>query len=125
MLAIIAWGVAGVQVWLLAVGFGMSPSVSGLLLAVGAYALAWVVGFLAVFMPAGTGVREGILSLFFTGVLSSGGVLAVVLVSRIAMTVAARTSQQQSTSVNMNRGTLRQLFIQPFDIWNRKTHTAM
>ena len=39
-------------------------------------------------MPAGTGVREGILSLFFTGVLSSGGVLAVVLVSRIAMTVA-------------------------------------
>ena len=88
LLAIIAWGVAGVQVWLLAVGFGMSPSVSGLLLAVGAYALAWVVGFLAVFMPAGTGVREGILSLFFTGVLSSGGVLAVVLVSRIAMTVA-------------------------------------
>lgn len=88
LLAVIAWAVAGVQVWLLAVGFGMQPDVPGLLLSIGAYALAWVVGFLVVFVPAGTGVRESVLSLFFAGILSSGGVLAVVLVSRIAMTIA-------------------------------------
>lgn len=88
MLAIIAWGIAGLQIWLLACGFGMHPSVSGLALAIGAYALAWVAGFLVVFVPAGTGVRESVLGLFFTGALTSGGVLAVVLVSRIAMTFA-------------------------------------
>lgn len=88
LLAIIAWCVAGVQIWLLAIGFGMQLSVTGLLLSVGAYALAWVVGFLVVFVPAGTGVRESVLGLFFAGILNSGGVLAVVLVSRIAMTIA-------------------------------------
>lgn len=88
LLAIIAWCVAGVQIWLLAIGFGMQLDVTGLLLSVGAYALAWVVGFLVVFVPAGTGVRESVLGLFFSGILSSGGVLAVVLVSRIVMTVA-------------------------------------
>lgn len=45
-------------------------------------------GFLAVFVPAGTGVREGVLGLLFAGSLSSGGILAVVLVSRITMTFA-------------------------------------
>ena len=40
------------------------------------------------FVPAGTGVRESVLGLFFAGVLSTGAVLAVVLVSRIAMTLA-------------------------------------
>ncbi|MBW3093179.1 flippase-like domain-containing protein [Bifidobacterium sp. 82T10] len=88
LLAVIAWAVAGVQVWLLAVGFGMKAGIAGMMLAIGAYALAWVVGFLVVFVPAGTGVRESVLGLFFAGVLSSGGVLAVVLVSRIAMTIA-------------------------------------
>ncbi|MCH9275443.1 flippase-like domain-containing protein [Bifidobacterium amazonense] len=88
LLAVIAWAVAGVQVWLLAVGFGMKAGLAGMMLAIGAYALAWVVGFLVVFVPAGTGVRESVLGLFFAGVLSSGGVLAVVLVSRIAMTIA-------------------------------------
>ena len=66
LLAVIAWGIAGVQIWL----------------------LAWVAGFLVVFVPAGTGVRESVLGLFFTSALTSGGVLAVVLVSRIAMTFA-------------------------------------
>ena len=88
LLAVIAWGIAGMQIWLLACGFGMRPSVSGMALSIGAYALAWVTGFLVVFVPAGTGVRESVLGLFFAGALASGGVLAVVLVSRIAMTFA-------------------------------------
>lgn len=50
--------------------------------------IGWVAGFLVVFVPAGTGVREGVLGLLFAGSLSSGGILAVVLVSRITMTFA-------------------------------------
>ena len=88
LLAVVAWGIAGTQIWLLACGFGMLPSASGMALSIGAYALAWVAGFLVVFVPAGTGVRESVLGLFFAGALASGGVLAVVLVSRIAMTFA-------------------------------------
>ena len=86
--AVIAWIVAGMQIWLLVVGVGMTPTWGSLLLSIGAYALAWTVGFLVVFVPAGTGVRESVLGLFFAGALSSGGVLATVLVSRIAMTIA-------------------------------------
>jgi uncharacterized membrane protein YbhN (UPF0104 family) len=88
LLASAAWVLAGMQIWVLGIGFGMKPDAPGLLLSVGAYALAWVVGFLVVFVPAGTGVRESVLGLFFAGVLSTGAVLAVVLVSRIAMTLA-------------------------------------
>lgn len=88
LLAVIAWCIAGVQVWLLAYGFGMDLSISNMALSIGAYALAWVAGFLVVFVPAGTGVREGVLGLLFAGSLSSGGILAVVLVSRITMTFA-------------------------------------
>lgn len=88
LLASAAWVLAGMQIWVLGIGFGMKPDAPGLLLSVGAYALAWVVGFLVVFVPAGTGVRESVLGLFFVGVLSTGAVLAVVLVSRIAMTLA-------------------------------------
>lgn len=88
LMSVISWIVAGAQIWVLAIGFGMKPDVPGMLLSVGSYALAWVAGFLVVFVPAGTGVRESILALFFTGVLESGAILAVVLVSRIAMTIA-------------------------------------
>ena len=88
LLAVMAWIVAGMQIWLLVVGVGMTPTWSSLLLSIGAYALAWTVGFLVVFVPAGPGVREGVLGLFFACALTSDGVLATVLVSRIAMTIA-------------------------------------
>ena len=88
LLAVIAWRIAGIQIWLLAYGFGMDLSISNMALSIGAYALAWVAGFLVVFVPAGTGVREGVLGLLFAGSLSSEGILAVVLVSRITMTFA-------------------------------------
>lgn len=83
-----AWVVAGLQVWVLAVGTGMAASASALVLCVGGYALAWTVGFLVVVVPAGAGVREAVLGLVLAGTLSSGGVVAVVLASRLALTVA-------------------------------------
>lgn len=82
-----AWAVAGVQVWVLATGLGMPLSASTLALAVGGYALAWVVGFLVVFVPAGAGAREVVLLAVLGGSLATGSVLLVVLMSRALLTV--------------------------------------
>ena len=88
MFAVLAWIVAGIQIWLLVISVGMEATIASLLLSIGAYALAWTVGFIVVFVPVGTGVRESVLGIVFAGMLSTGGVLATVLVSRIAMTLA-------------------------------------
>jgi hypothetical protein len=82
------WVVAGAQVSLLAVAAGMEPNGQTLALASGGYALAWVVGFLVVVVPAGLGAREVVLGAVLAGQLSPGGVIAVVLLSRVALTVA-------------------------------------
>lgn len=79
--ALANWALLGLQLWLLftAAGHGSAslllPSISG-------YALSWVIGFLAVFAPAGTGVREGILVLLFSGSVPTAAVLGIALVSR-------------------------------------------
>lgn len=86
--ALLAWGIAGLQVWVLAVGVGMEPSGRTVALCIGGYAFAWVIGFLVVIVPAGAGVRETVLALMLAGSLSTGGVLAVVLLSRVVLTLA-------------------------------------
>ncbi len=58
------------------------------LLGTGAFALAWVVGFLVVIAPAGTGPREAALVLALAPVLGSADALLVALVSRVVMVVA-------------------------------------
>ena len=88
MLSIISWIISGLQIWVLGIGFSMKPDIYTVQLAIGAYALAWVAGFIIVIVPAGTGIRESVLGLFFTGLLGTGAILAVVLVSRITMTLA-------------------------------------
>ncbi|WP_220093006.1 lysylphosphatidylglycerol synthase domain-containing protein [Actinomyces sp. Z5] len=85
---LVAWAVAGIQVWLLGIGIGMAGSPATLALCIGGYAMAWTVGFLIVFVPAGAGVREGVLGLVLAGSLTTGGVVAVVLLSRVVLTVA-------------------------------------
>ncbi|MFN2624855.1 MAG: lysylphosphatidylglycerol synthase domain-containing protein [Mycobacteriales bacterium] len=56
-------------------------------LAVGAFALAWVVGFLFVIAPAGAGVREGTLVVALGGALAAPAATLVALVSRLLMTI--------------------------------------
>jgi hypothetical protein len=81
--AILAWVFFGLQLWLLLGALGslewriLVPAICG-------YALSWVVGFLAVFAPAGAGVREGILVLLFAATFTAPAVLGVALVSRMA-----------------------------------------
>jgi uncharacterized membrane protein YbhN (UPF0104 family) len=81
------WVCFGLQAWLLARGLGAGQHRLLLLLAVGAFALAWVVGFLVVFVPAGAGAREAALVLVLGPALGSANAVALALVSRVLMIV--------------------------------------
>ncbi|MEU3016170.1 lysylphosphatidylglycerol synthase domain-containing protein [Nocardiopsis sp. NPDC007018] len=84
---LVAWVPLGAHVWLLtwAVGGEALGSVGP---AVGAYALAWVLGLLVVFAPAGLGVREVVLVVALAPVVDAGAALVVAVLSRLVMTVA-------------------------------------
>ncbi len=86
--SVAGWAVAGLHLWLLTTGLGMAATPRTLALAVGGYALAWVVGFVVVLVPAGAGAREAVLLLLLAGRLDHGGVLLVVLLSRALLTLA-------------------------------------
>ncbi len=81
-----SWVFYGLQIWLLATRLG-APRGTGALLAIGGFAFAWSIGFLAVFAPAGAGVREVLLVALLGPVLGVGAATAVALVSRVLTTV--------------------------------------
>lgn len=84
---LVAWVPLGAHVWLLtwAVGGNVLASIGP---AVGAYALAWTLGLLVVFAPAGLGVREVVLVVALAPVVDAGAALVVAVLSRLVMTVA-------------------------------------
>jgi hypothetical protein len=84
--ALASWLPYGAQVWLLTVRLGAPPGRAAVL-AVGGFAFAWCVGFLAVFVPAGVGVREALLVAALHTVLGVGDATAIALVSRLLMTL--------------------------------------
>lgn len=85
--SVLSWVLAGVTIWLLATGLGLAPTPRTLTLAVGGYAIAWVAGFVVVFVPAGAGVREAVLLALLGGSLPHAAVLLVVLASRVLLTL--------------------------------------
>nr|WP_298926443.1 lysylphosphatidylglycerol synthase domain-containing protein [uncultured Erythrobacter sp.] len=87
-LALIAWIFAGAQIVLLSQAIDGALGWSDLPQAIGAYAFAWVAGFLVIIAPAGLGAREG--GLIAALSLSMGLVeaSAIVLLSRLVVTAA-------------------------------------
>ncbi|MEP7368019.1 MAG: lysylphosphatidylglycerol synthase domain-containing protein [Dermatophilaceae bacterium] len=85
--SVLSWLAAGLHIWLLATAEGLPATPRSFALATGGYALAWVVGFMVVFVPAGLGAREAVLVATLVGEVESGGVLAVVLISRLTLTL--------------------------------------
>ena len=81
-----SWIFYGLQIWLLATRLG-APRGQAALLALGGFAFAWSVGFLAVFAPAGAGVREVVLVALLGPVIGVGAGTAVALVSRALTTI--------------------------------------
>lgn len=83
---VLAWLLAGAQVFLLAEPLGVPGTVGGYLLATGGYALAWTVGFLVVVVPAGVGMREIVLAAALGDGLTIASAMTVVLLSRVVLT---------------------------------------
>ncbi|SEJ65764.1 lysylphosphatidylglycerol synthase transmembrane domain-containing protein [Demequina mangrovi] len=79
------WVVLGVHAWLLL--RELAPG-AGLVIATGAFAFAWLVGFLVVVAPAGAGAREAALALVLAPVATPAQALSLALVSRFLMTAA-------------------------------------
>lgn len=84
VLATAAWVAFGVQVAVLAADLGASGPRT-VALSIGGFALAWSVGFLAVVVPAGIGVREAALVAALAPELSAGSALVVAVLSRVLM----------------------------------------
>ncbi|MFI6391747.1 lysylphosphatidylglycerol synthase domain-containing protein [Nonomuraea sp. NPDC050540] len=82
----LGWLIYGVHTMLLAGRWDLY------VLATGAYAFAWATGLLTFVVPAGVGVREGVLVLVFTPLIGTGAAFAVALLSRVAFTLADATA---------------------------------
>jgi uncharacterized membrane protein YbhN (UPF0104 family) len=77
----------GASIWALAHDLGATGSVARqLLVSIGGFGLAWAAGFLVVFVPAGAGIREAVLTLTLSPVLPHGPAILVALISRLVFT---------------------------------------
>jgi len=88
----LGWLFYGAHAWLLISEFAGHGGGRGggwdiLVLSLGAYALAWSVGFLIIFFPGGIGPREVALIAVLAPVMPSASALVVALASRVVMTV--------------------------------------
>lgn len=111
--SVLGWLVVGLQVWLLARAVGMTSDVETYLLATGAYALAWIVGFVIIFVPAGIGARELVLGVLLSGQVDHDTILVVVLVSRVALTVSDLLLGGTALLVGRRRGSAQGTIAQP------------
>jgi len=85
--SVLMWVLLGVQAWLLLREIAPGPD-ANLVLATGAFALAWLVGFVVVIAPAGAGAREAALVFLLASVATGAQALSLALVSRFLMTAA-------------------------------------
>lgn len=82
----LAWGGYGLAFQLLLMGTIPSLELTWSM-ATGAFAASYVIGYLALVVPGGIGVREGILVLLLQGTLGLGPTIALAAASRITLTI--------------------------------------
>ncbi len=80
------WAALGVHAWVLLRALGSDDANLGI--ATGAFAVAWLVGFVIVIAPAGVGPREIALVALLAGAATEPQALALALLSRFSMTLA-------------------------------------
>lgn len=85
--SLVSWLVSGLHLWALAVLFG-APAGPALLVCVGGFAVAMLVGSLVVVVPDGIGAREVVLVLPLATVLPWPSAAAVVVLSRIVVLIS-------------------------------------
>jgi uncharacterized membrane protein YbhN (UPF0104 family) len=81
-----AWLIYGFAFWLLARGLGLAGPFP-LPLAIGVFALGYILGLLALLAPGGVGVRELAFVGLLTPSLGGGGAIALSVASRLLLTV--------------------------------------
>jgi hypothetical protein len=86
VLTALSWVAYGVAFWLLALGLGLAGQLP-VGVAVGVFALGYVLGLLALVVPGGVGVREIVYVGLLTPFLGSGGAIALSLASRLQLTL--------------------------------------
>jgi len=85
--SLLGWVIYGAAFWALARGLVAPASTAlSLPLAVGAFALGYILGWLALFAPGGIGVRELVFVGLLAPALGSGGAVAVSVASRVLLT---------------------------------------
>jgi glycosyltransferase 2 family protein len=105
--AIASWAFNGLTIYVLMRQLAGHPQ-GTLLVSVGAYALSWTAGFLAVFAPAGAGVREAVMVAVLSTRTTTGIALTIALVTRAtAVLCDALTAAVAAALVGRRR--LRQL----------------
>ena len=85
VLSCTGWLLLGVHAWVLARPLGAAAS--DLATVTGAFALAFVAGLVLVPLPAGAGVREGVLVAILAGPIGPASALTVALASRLVLVV--------------------------------------
>ena len=84
----LGWLCFGAHAWFLISNFAVEGGRgNAFALSLGAYALAWSVGFLIIFFPGGIGPREIAFIAVLAPVMSSASALVVALASRVVMTI--------------------------------------
>ena len=83
---LVAWAGYGISLQLLALGTLHGASLSWPT-ATGAFAASYVIGYLVLFLPAGLGVREGVMILLLKDSIGIGPAAAIAAASRITLTV--------------------------------------
>ena len=109
--AIAAWSSNGLVIYVLLRQLA-GHSQGTLLASVGAYSLSWTLGFLAVFAPAGAGVREAVMVAVLHNHTTTAIALTVALVSR-AISVASDALTGAAASALVGHRRLRQLRAAP------------
>jgi len=85
---VLSWGTYGAALWMLARGLVPdAPIPLPLATAIGAFALGYILGLLALFAPGGVGVRELVLVGLLAPFLGSGGAVVVSVASRVLLTL--------------------------------------
>jgi len=85
-LMLLSWATFGLSFWMLIRGL-ISTTTVPISAAMGMFALGYVMGIVAVFVPGGIGVRDLALVGFLTPLVGSGGALAISMVSRVQLTL--------------------------------------
>lgn len=86
LLTLFTWALFGASLWFMARGVA-AIRVDQLLPMISAAALASTVGYLAIFAPAGVGVREGVLLVILNPLMGEGPAAIVVVLQRLMQTL--------------------------------------